>query len=71
MAKIQGTTLHKHIKVMFKTCTLGFAVVQNYSLLFCISIALYFLEVSKTACQLHAACRGGRVSSWAKRKPAH
>lgn len=68
MAKIQGTTLHKCVKLMFKTCTPGFAVVLNYGLILCISIAFYFLEVSKTACQPHAACRVGRVSSWAKKE---
>lgn len=71
MAKTQGTTLHRCVKLLFKTCTPGFAIVVNYGPIFCISKAFYFLEVSKTACQPHAVCRVGRVSSWAKRKLAH
>lgn len=57
MATIQGTTLHKCIKLMFKTCTPGFAAVLNYSPILCISRAFYFLEDSKTACQPHTAHR--------------
>lgn len=61
MAKTQGRTLHRCVKLLFKTCTPGFAIVLNYGPVFCISKAFYFLEVSKTACQPHAACRVGRA----------